>query len=180
MTSRTLSGFWWRWATELAGHRRGQENLHPHPVLSVYHCPFLQFLEMLMIKWGTKLPCVWGSFNHLCAGSEWVVSREELSDRAQPFLVCCLPWLSLWFLLLLPIAPGLLCDPSGDFALLVLPADPVQGRAFHWHRGLHPGHGLHGGSRCACGKAPGSRWVLEWSPSHGALWVTWVVSTKHT
>lgn len=56
------------------------------------------------------------------------------------------PELLLLFPLMRPIAPGLFCDPGGDFALLVLPADPVQGCAFHRHRGLHPGDGLHGGS----------------------------------
>lgn len=63
----------------------------------------------------------------------------------------------LLFFSSLPIAPGLFCDPGGDFTLLVLPADPVQGCAFHRHRGLHPGDGLHGGSGRACGKASGSR-----------------------
>ena len=59
----------------------------------------------------------------------------------------------------LPVAPGLFCDPGCDFALLVLPADPVQGCAFPRHHRLHPGNGMHGGRRCACGKASGSRWV---------------------
>lgn len=78
-----------------------------------------------------------------------------------------------WLLLLpsLPLpAPGLFRDPSGDFAVLVLPTDPVQGCAFHRHRCLHPGHGLHGGSWCACGKASGSRWVFRCS----AGWPLWV------
>ena len=55
------------------------------------------------------------------------------------------------------VAPGLLCDPGGDLALLVLPADPGQGCAFHRHRCLHPGDGLHGGRGRAGGQAPGSR-----------------------
>uniref|UniRef100_A0A4X1VN63 Solute carrier family 35 member F1 n=1 Tax=Sus scrofa TaxID=9823 RepID=A0A4X1VN63_PIG len=53
-------------------------------------------------------------------------------------------------------APGLFCDPGGDFAVLVLPADPVQGCAFHRHRRLHPGMGCMAGADVLVGRHQGA------------------------
>lgn len=74
------------------------------------------------------------------------VQRRTSRQSGAFFCVLLSLNLLLLFPLMLPIAPGLFRDPGGDFALLVLPADPVQGCAFHRHCGLHPGDGLHGGS----------------------------------
>lgn len=77
---------------------------------------------------------------------EGSVQRRIFQQSAAFFCVLASLNLSLLFLLTFPTAPGLFCDPGGDFAVLVLPADPVQSCAFYRHRGLHPGDGLHGGS----------------------------------
>lgn len=58
------------------------------------------------------------------------------------------------------VAAGLLCDPGADGALVVLPEDPLQAAALHRRGRVCAWGRSDGGSRPACWKRPGLKWVL--------------------
>lgn len=53
------------------------------------------------------------------------------------------------------LAPGLLCDPGADGAVMVLPEDPLQAAALYLRGRVSARGRSDGGSRPACWKGPG-------------------------